>query len=92
MADMLVLQVKATLKYGDLMGEGDMVCSAAFDRDDEFFATAGVSKRIKVTIAVSAKLNPTSPFKTMTISTARSLFWLHLTVSYVHRTFMRRSA
>lgn len=40
--------MKATLKYGDLMGEGDMVCSAAFDRDDEFFATAGVSKRIKV--------------------------------------------
>lgn len=39
--------MKATLKYGDLMGEGDMVCSAAFDRDDEFFATAGVSKRIK---------------------------------------------
>lgn len=33
------------------MGEGDMVCSAAFDRDDEFFATAGVSKRIKVSMA-----------------------------------------
>lgn len=41
-------QVKATLKYGDLMGEGDMVCAAAFDRDDEYFATAGVCKRIKV--------------------------------------------
>ena len=27
-----------------------MVCSAAFDRDDEFFATAGVSKRIKASI------------------------------------------
>lgn len=48
--DKLALQVKATLKYGDLMGEGDMVCSAAFDRDDEFFATAGVSKRIKASI------------------------------------------
>lgn len=33
------------------MGEGDMVCSAAFDRDDEFFATAGVSKRIKVSFS-----------------------------------------
>ncbi len=25
-----------------------MVCSTAFDRDDEFFATAGVSRRIKI--------------------------------------------
>ena len=40
--------MKAELKYGDLMGEGDMVCAAAFDRDDEYFATAGVSKHIKV--------------------------------------------
>ena len=25
-----------------------MVCSTSFDRDDEYFATAGVSRRIKV--------------------------------------------
>lgn len=25
-----------------------MVCSTAFDRDDEFFATAGVSRHVKV--------------------------------------------
>ena len=29
------------------MGEGEMICCTAFDRDDEFFATAGVSRRIK---------------------------------------------
>lgn len=51
----IVPQVKATLRYGDLMGEGDMVCSAAFDRDDEFFATAGVSKRIKVRLVTSCE-------------------------------------
>jgi hypothetical protein len=32
----------------------DMVCSAAFDRDDEFFATVGVSKRIKVRVQLEA--------------------------------------
>ena len=42
------IQVKATLKYGDLLQPPDMVSSAAFDRDDEYFATAGVSRRIKV--------------------------------------------
>jgi len=41
------LQVKATLKYGDLLQPPDMVSSTAFDRDDEYFATAGVSRRIK---------------------------------------------
>ncbi|KAK9824007.1 hypothetical protein WJX72_006926 [[Myrmecia] bisecta] len=42
------LQVRATLKYGDLLNAADMVCCTAFDRDDEFFATAGVSRRIKI--------------------------------------------
>ena len=42
-----LLQVKATLKYGDLLQPPDMVSSTAFDRDDEYFATAGVSRRIK---------------------------------------------
>ena len=65
------LQVKATLKYGDLMGEGDMVCSAAFDRDDEFFATAGVSKRIKVLTAKLLFIH-TSTLSAVTESAQRS--------------------
>ena len=43
-----LLQVKATVQNGDLMHAADMLCSISFDRDDEFFATAGVSRRIKV--------------------------------------------
>ncbi|KAK9820862.1 hypothetical protein WJX81_005532 [Elliptochloris bilobata] len=42
------LKVTATLRFGDVLQAADMVCSTAFDRDDEFFATAGVSRRIKV--------------------------------------------
>ena len=41
-------QVKATLQYGDMVNTADMLCSISFDRDDEYFATAGVSRRIKV--------------------------------------------
>lgn len=44
----LFLQVNATLNYAELLTSSDMVCSTAFDRDDEFFATAGVSRRIKI--------------------------------------------
>ena len=42
------LQVKAVMRFGDLSGTPDMLCSSIFDRDDEFFATAGVSRKIKV--------------------------------------------
>ena len=42
------LQVNAPLNYAELLTSSDMVCSTAFDRDDEFFATAGVSRRIKI--------------------------------------------
>ncbi|KAJ7534145.1 hypothetical protein O6H91_13G081800 [Diphasiastrum complanatum] len=41
-------KVKACLKHGDLLNTANMVCSLSFDRDEEYFATAGVSKRIKV--------------------------------------------
>lgn len=34
-----------------------MVCSAAFDRDDEFFALAGVGKRIKIYEAAGVAAN-----------------------------------
>ncbi|XWS09999.1 hypothetical protein CRYUN_Cryun39dG0038100 [Craigia yunnanensis] len=42
------LKVKADLKQGDLLNSSNLVCSLSFDRDAEFFATAGVNKRIKV--------------------------------------------
>ncbi|KAK1439601.1 hypothetical protein QVD17_05421 [Tagetes erecta] len=42
------LEVKASLKQGDLLNSSSLVCSLGFDRDGEFFATAGVNKKIKV--------------------------------------------
>lgn len=41
-------KVKATLRQGDLLNSSSLVCSLDFDRDKEFFATAGSSKKIKV--------------------------------------------
>ncbi|XP_062221859.1 E3 ubiquitin-protein ligase COP1-like isoform X2 [Phragmites australis] len=38
----------AELRHGDLFHSANIVSSIEFDRDDELFATAGVSKRIKV--------------------------------------------
>eukprot|EP00698_Gefionella_okellyi_P024230 TRINITY_DN8495_c0_g1_i1.p1 TRINITY_DN8495_c0_g1~~TRINITY_DN8495_c0_g1_i1.p1 ORF type:complete len:597 (+),score=111.73 TRINITY_DN8495_c0_g1_i1:71-1861(+) len=40
--------VVATLKYGDLFNASNIVSSIEFDRDDEYFATAGVTKKIKI--------------------------------------------
>ncbi|XP_022753264.1 protein SPA1-RELATED 3-like isoform X2 [Durio zibethinus] len=42
------LKVKADLKQGDLLNSSNLVCSLGFDRDAEYFATAGVNKKIKV--------------------------------------------
>ncbi|KAG6420494.1 hypothetical protein SASPL_117025 [Salvia splendens] len=42
------LQVVAELRQGDLFHSANIVSSIEFDRDDELFATAGVSRRIKV--------------------------------------------
>ncbi|KAM7251411.1 hypothetical protein ACFE04_023294 [Oxalis oulophora] len=42
------LKVKADLNQGDLLNSFNLVCSLGFDRDQEFFATAGVNKKIKV--------------------------------------------
>ncbi|OWM81413.1 hypothetical protein CDL15_Pgr007451 [Punica granatum] len=41
-------RVKADLKQGDLLNSSNLVCSLSFDRDGEYFATAGVNKKIKV--------------------------------------------
>ncbi|KAA8526553.1 hypothetical protein F0562_008244 [Nyssa sinensis] len=42
------LRVIAELRHGDLLHPANIVSSIEFDRDDELFATAGVSRRIKV--------------------------------------------
>ncbi|PKU87918.1 Protein SPA1-RELATED 3 [Dendrobium catenatum] len=41
-------RVCAELKQGDLLNSSNLICSLAFDRDKNFFATAGVNKKIKV--------------------------------------------
>ncbi|XXG67637.1 hypothetical protein AAC387_Pa06g0934 [Persea americana] len=41
------LKVRADLKQGDLVSS-NLVCSLGFDRDKEFFATAGVNRKIKI--------------------------------------------
>ncbi|GJT41491.1 E3 ubiquitin protein ligase COP1-like protein isoform X1 [Tanacetum coccineum] len=42
------LRVIAELRHGELYHSANIVSSIEFDRDDEMFATAGVSRRIKV--------------------------------------------
>ncbi|XXG42860.1 hypothetical protein AAC387_Pa01g3033 [Persea americana] len=42
------LRVIAELRHADLFQSANIVSSIEFDRDDELFATAGVSRRIKV--------------------------------------------
>lgn len=49
---LLLTRVVANLKYGDGLAAPDMICSTAFDRDDQFFATAGASRHIKVACAL----------------------------------------
>jgi len=41
-------KVLGTLRYGDIFNQSSIVSSIEFDRDDEFFATAGVTKKIKI--------------------------------------------
>ncbi|KAL9384156.1 hypothetical protein Peur_024479 [Populus x canadensis] len=41
-------RVVAELRQGDLFHSANIVSSIEFDRDDELFATAGVSRRIKI--------------------------------------------
>ncbi|PIA36666.1 hypothetical protein AQUCO_03300108v1 [Aquilegia coerulea] len=42
------LKIRADLKQGDLLNSSNLVCSLSFDRDKEFFASAGVARKIKV--------------------------------------------
>ncbi|PKU74934.1 Protein SPA1-RELATED 3 [Dendrobium catenatum] len=41
-------KVRAEVKQGDLLNSSNLICSLSFDRDKEFFATAGVNRKIKV--------------------------------------------
>lgn len=41
-------EVKGVLRNGDFSSMGNVICSLGFDRDEDYFATAGVSKKIKV--------------------------------------------
>lgn len=41
-------KVVATLRYGDISSSSSIVSAIEFDRDDEYFATAGVTKKIKI--------------------------------------------
>eukprot|EP00126_Sphaerothecum_destruens_P001765 Sdes_comp15187_c0_seq1m4005 len=38
----------ASVKYGDMFTSSSIVSSIEFDRDEEYFATAGVTKKIKI--------------------------------------------
>lgn len=42
------LQVRGSLKYGELLNAANVIRSIGFNRDEEYIATAGVSKKIKV--------------------------------------------
>ncbi|KAL8207831.1 hypothetical protein R6Q57_007243 [Mikania cordata] len=42
------LEVRGILRNGDFSSMGNVICSLGFDRDEDYFATAGVSKKIKV--------------------------------------------
>ncbi|XP_043722583.1 protein SPA1-RELATED 2-like [Telopea speciosissima] len=49
-------EVRATLRNGDLLNSANVICSLSFDRDEDYFAAAGVSKKIKI-FEFSALLN-----------------------------------
>ncbi|XP_077229169.1 protein SPA1-RELATED 2-like isoform X2 [Tasmannia lanceolata] len=41
-------EIRGTLRNGDLLNSTNVICSLGFDRDEDYFATAGVSKKIKI--------------------------------------------
>ena len=42
------LKVVSDVSHGDVHSFGEMICSVGWDRDGEFVATAGISKRLRV--------------------------------------------
>ncbi|KAJ0609382.1 putative transcription factor WD40-like family [Helianthus annuus] len=41
-------EVSGNIRNGDFSSSANVICSLGFDRDEDYFATAGVSKKIKV--------------------------------------------
>ncbi|KAL7183170.1 hypothetical protein ACSBR1_041783 [Camellia fascicularis] len=41
-------EVRGILRNGDFHNSANVICSLSFDRDQDYFATAGVSKKIKI--------------------------------------------
>lgn len=41
-------EVRGTLRNGDLLNSNNVICCLSFDCDEEYIATAGVSKKIKI--------------------------------------------
>jgi len=42
------LELRGTLRNSDLLNSANVICSLSFDRDEEYIAVAGASKKIKV--------------------------------------------
>ncbi|XP_022142505.1 E3 ubiquitin-protein ligase COP1-like [Momordica charantia] len=81
------LRVIAELRHGDLFHSANIVSSIEFDRDDEFFATAGVSRCIKVFEFSSVVNEPTDVhFPAVEMSTRSKLSclsWNKYTKSHI---------
>ncbi|OMO85181.1 hypothetical protein COLO4_21724 [Corchorus olitorius] len=41
-------EVRGTLRSGEFNNSANVICSLSFDRDEDYFAAAGVSKKIKI--------------------------------------------
>ncbi|KAF3340102.1 protein SPA1-RELATED 3-like isoform X2 [Carex littledalei] len=41
-------EVRGCMKNSEILSSSNVICSLSFDRDEEYFATAGVSKKIKI--------------------------------------------
>ncbi|RCV16456.1 hypothetical protein SETIT_3G139600v2 [Setaria italica] len=41
-------EVRGIMKNADILNSPNVICSLSFDRDEEYFAAAGVSKKIKI--------------------------------------------
>ena len=76
LVSVLTPQVNAELNYSDLLTVTDMVCSTAFDRDDEFFATAGVFRRVKIFDFASVQDSDTSIHYPVLEIPSRSVTWV----------------
>ncbi|KAG0452183.1 hypothetical protein HPP92_025823 [Vanilla planifolia] len=51
-------EVRGTLRNGDILNSANVICSLSFDRDENYFAAAGVSRKIKI-FEFGALLNET---------------------------------